>query len=116
MKIDKLKLEHIAGYLPYGLMIKYFVSENDNDTFEMTAEDIMTICNGKKNRYTPLLRPLSQLTRQELLNGGFTSHLDYLTHEKGDPMKAPYEMVRYLLSKHYDIFGLIQNNLAIEKI
>jgi hypothetical protein len=81
--------------------------------------------NGHKNLYKSdfgnkaflVLRPLSELTRKELELQGFDSYIDYLTYEnKGSEwtLKAPFFMVQYLLSKHYDIFNLIENNLAID--
>lgn len=63
---------------------------------------------------TPILRPLSDLTKEELIEQGFSSHIDYLTQQKQDHLKAPFFMVQYLLSKHFDIFGLIENGLAID--
>lgn len=38
-----------------------------------------------------MLRPMSELTKDELRKQGFDSHIDFLTHEKGDPMRAPFE-------------------------
>ncbi len=63
----------------------------------------------------PILYPLEHLTREELLKQGFNSHLDYLTHEKGDPMKAPFEMILFLIKQRYDVFGLIKTRQAIDK-
>lgn len=79
----------------------------------------------------PLLRHLSQLTQNELRYAGFNSHIDYLTHEVQNPAnekrtssdgkklwrieKAPYEMVEYLFKNHFDVFNLIERELAIDK-
>jgi hypothetical protein len=67
-----------------------------------------------------ILKPISFLTRQELEEQGFNSHIDYLTNEqlcdqkeKFPILKAPYDMIQYLLSKHYDVFYLITKNLAV---
>jgi hypothetical protein len=121
----ELELKHLAAYWPYKLKCQYIYSGNigtisniytigscyDNDDIKISidfyeAEHIWM--------FKPILRPLSDLTKEELINQGFSHHIDYLTHEKQDPLKAPYDMVQYLLSQHYDIFNLIPNNLAID--
>ena len=72
----------------------------------------------------PILKPFSELTKEELREHGFCSHIDFLTHEKRSPIGhaydygwkdgAPYEMVVYLFENHYDVFGLIDSGLAID--
>ena len=84
----------------------YFIEESKNT---YAYADIMD--------FKPYLKPLSDLTRKELELEGFDSHIDYLTYEnKGSEwtLKAPFNMVQYLLSKHFDIHGLIDNGLAID--
>lgn len=70
--------------------------------------------------HKPVLRPMSDLTKIELWDAGFNSHIDYLTHEMQNPLnkgwsvlKAPYNMVAYLFKHHFDVFGLIEKGLAI---
>lgn len=65
------------------------------------------------DRFKMILKPMSDLTKEELMEFGFKNHIDYLTHEKQDPMKAPHEMIEYLFKNHYDVYGLIDKNLAI---
>lgn len=60
-----------------------------------------------------MLRPMSELTKEELQKQGFESHIDWLTHEKGDPMKAPFEMVSYCIKQGFDVFGLEKSGQAI---
>ena len=60
----KLELKHLAGYLPYGLKYKDIpkgfdgIRELDIKTFDWCLE------NGK-----PILRPLSDLTKEIEVNG-----------------------------------------------
>lgn len=142
--MKKIELKHIAPYLPYGLKGKimngrYYYASNTGlvkalqykcilsdhivrveewnpDETEMLNEDVYV----HRDRFKPILRPLSYLTKEELRSAGFDSHIDYLTHEhqanpeKFQVKKAPYEMVQYLISKHYDIVGLIESGLAID--
>lgn len=63
----------------------------------------------------PLLRPLSSMTEMEIvemmgLYGGTASF------RKDNPFTHRFspEQFRYLLSKHFDLFGLIEANLAID--
>lgn len=108
----KLELKHLAGYLPYGLKYKD-IPDGFEGIRELGLFDIdWCLVNGK-----PILRPLSGLTRKELELEGFDSYIDYLTYEnKGSEwtLKAPFNMVQYLLSQHFDIYGLIENGLAID--
>ena len=74
----KLELKHLAGYLPYGLNLK-FVSNYELD--RLSLKDIVVlkqidegcVCvNGYKTNnksYIPILRPLSDLTKEIEHNG-----------------------------------------------
>jgi hypothetical protein len=122
----KLQLKHLAPYLPYGLKIKLQVG----DVLEMSASaqcyneiGIITLTINDNPFHKPLLRPLPQLTEAKLIHAGFESHIDWLTNERehwiktygyeGMINKVPYIYVTWLLKNHYDIFNLIDNNLAI---
>ena len=120
--LDKPMLTRVflAPYLPYGLQTKYRLSDvisvlvekdeiRDKELTGNSFEFVLKYCK-------PILRPLSDLTRTELEKAGFRYYIDYLTYEnKGVEwtLKAPYDMVVYLLSQHYDIYGLIEKGLAI---
>lgn len=64
----------------------------------------------------PYLYDLSYLTKEELINAGFTDHIDYLTHEREGWIekygfeeymnKIPHGHFQYLVSKHYNAFNL----------
>lgn len=115
----------LAPYLPYGLKIKYrehsgvlFRLWQDKDTLYVNCiNGIGTFVNPKyPNEFKPILNPISDLTRPELENAGFRYYIDYLTYENQGvewTLKAPYDMIVYLLSQHYDIYGLIEKGLAI---
>ena len=105
----KLELKHLAGYLPYGMKYEW---SNSIYYYEHCSTRDFDYENSK-----PILRPLSYLTRFELEKAGFMYYIDYLTYENQGvewTLRAPYDMVVYLLSQHYDIYGLIEAGLAID--
>src|SRR5690606_13632168 len=124
----KLELKHLAPYLPYGLRLfhaeykaKHILDISIKEVIydsEMSAVTLTAMVNG--NEYLkPLLRPLSDLTKEiehngekfvpsELLNFDF-SDLSQLDYEY-----IPYNLATFLLEHHFDIFGLIENGLAID--
>ncbi|MFT6442486.1 MAG: hypothetical protein ACJASM_002032, partial [Salibacteraceae bacterium] len=71
----KLELKHWAPYLPYGLKFK-----GHREGYIHQDDEIMHLCvidcvpDSKWQQIMPILRPLSDLTEQYLLNNG----LDYL--------------------------------------
>jgi len=124
----KLELKHIAPYLPYGLNFimldpsgEYEISPIINIDFAKEELEVSATCYDFSDlggeEIKPILRPLLDLTREELYKAGFNSHIDYLTHEhqefSTDVLKAPYDMVVYLFEHHFDVFGLIEKGLAV---
>lgn len=134
-----LELKHFATYMPYGLKVQYYDDERGRmticDIVELRIDEI-TITDSQ-NQYEvefyevrPMLTPMSELTQEMLINAGFDSHIDYLTHElqsenasKNPQMRngkrswrieaAPYEMVAWLIANLFDVFDLINCRMAI---
>ena len=138
----KLELKHLAPYLPYSVRYKaIWISsfKNQPDTVEnriMNTENIGTLY---KKRYKlksakPILRPLSDLTKEIEVNGEKFVPEDILFIEYGagyanktafinDFMpniiythysQISYRIMQFLFEWHFDVFGLIENNLAID--
>lgn len=122
-----LELKHLAPYLPYGLRIK-----EDNCEFEMTGSFLDEWFNwGEPMKGKPILRPLSDL-RSGVLNCiqyrntdieidthnlAWTVQDNEVYYPAGDyeiPFDLWYGNYEKLLSEHYDIFRLIEKNLAID--
>jgi len=102
--IMKLTLKHIAPYLPYGLKIQYNnPSHKTWNTMSLThmSVDIIPL-------WKPILRPLSDLNSD---NADFLSSDGYMS-VCDDEMR--YSDVEELIKQHYDVFGLIDNGLAID--
>lgn len=59
----------------------------------------------------PILRPLSDMNAKDWAN------VALMTDEGGEEevLSATGQMAKYLLSQHFDLFGLIDAGLAIEK-
>lgn len=135
----ELELKHLFAYFPYSLRLKY--EHTIDGKFDKFYEGEMTIIDTKHKDYPrvaiglhgssalayfkPILKPMSKLTRAELEKAGFRTHIDYLTYELQEHkakgldwvsrlQNAPYKMIEYLCSKHYDIFGLLDVGLAVE--
>ena len=87
--MEKLELKHLAGYLPYGLKMlanNDFVSPKIR---ELTIDGYQFIVNTRK----PILRPLSDLTKEIEHNG-----------EKFMPIRKFYDM-RHVSESELDIWG-----------
>lgn len=131
----EIELKHIAPYLNYSLKVHSNYNNREEKVVGLDKKtegfEIRTIDANKKHvvwhslpsEFKPLLRPLSQLTEANLIHAGFESHIDWLTNEREHWIKTygyegminqvPYIYVTWLLKNHYDIFNLIDNNLAI---
>ena len=133
----KLELKHLAPYLPYGLEVAFNLDQDgyeygiidglnkDLDIVEVNA------CDPYVSDIKPLLRPLSDLTKEIEHNGEKFVPIEYfeenyytldLHQQCNRVIKDPrwmyqcrYMFVDYLFKWHFDVFGLIEQGLAIEK-
>ena len=109
----KLKIEYLAPYFPYGLKVRIYSDSNspimDNEVYGYEYEHLLFIDGLAKLEYCkPILRPLSDLTKlgsnerwwRDKIALGIT--------------KLDYESIQELLEEHYDVFGLIEEGLAID--
>ena len=68
----ELQLKHLAPYLPYRLKVtkddwgRVFKMDNDGTTLNCIGIDYILNINAK-----PILRPLSDLTKEIEVNGGY---------------------------------------------
>jgi len=136
----KLELKRLAPYLPYGLNVieeeigekfqvaGFNVSNNEfliHDNIEGSIEEYSV------NLLKPILRPLSDLTKEIEVNGekfvpAFRTqlHLDkslpllhhgrILLENRIITNTISYSDMQFLISLHFDVFNLIENNLAID--
>lgn len=116
----KLELKHLSAYLPYGVKIKFDTTKRVK-FHTMSISNINDVLIYTKN-YKPILRPLSDLTKEITVNGETFVPLQYLSINinwygleqwKSDHKLMNVEEYNNLLSWHFDVFGLIEQGLAI---
>lgn len=129
--MNKLKLEDLTPYLESKLVLikngrklKLIGLSIDGLLLEKLDEKIFknhSVMWSNIDKIKPILKPLSSLYAEDLIKAGFSTHLDYCTFENQRnpnvfPIKtAPYKMVKWLYKNHYDVDGLIDAGLAIDK-
>ena len=138
--MEKLELKHLAPYLPYGLKIK--LHNGNITTFQSISVSGFTNGISWMKECKPILRPLSDLTKEIEHNGqkfypcynlfgkpfcrthpklessfvdGMLNEL-WLENEEGDIAQCSFTKVDwdYLFEWHFDVFGLIDKGLAID--
>ena len=90
------------------------------------GEHTILIAQAINGYYKPILRPLSQLTQEIEHNGESFIPMDVLYElfrktdlfyfDKTNLFRNPYEIIEKLIEWHFDVFGLINDGLAIEKL
>lgn len=107
----KLELKHLAGYLPYKLQIEDY--EPKFMIFDLTGANIEYVIHYKTK---PILRPLSDLTKEIEVNGEkFVPYENLSAHFEVEYYgNMLHKNVEKLLEWHFDVFGLIENGLAID--
>jgi len=137
----KLELKHIAPYLPYEL--KGYV-EHTEELCTLHIRDgknllcsIDSFINGTY-QMKPILRPLSDLTKEIELNGETVVPFEYFKNECEDEYFTdtdfeqylidsinpnvtnhhirylPFGLIQKLFEWHFDVFRLIEKELAID--
>ena len=131
----KLTIEHLKSYLGHKLMFQY--SNKDIPPEEMTCDNIGMLTTQhdsvfKKVIHKPLLHPLSMLTKPIEHNGERIKVADFMTTVNYGfaGMQPPneeilmnriktntllYKDAEVLFKYHFDVFGLIDQGLALPK-
>ena len=122
-----LELKHLAPYLPYGLKMIYVHTNKIGQISNIYTlgsgyndDDIKISIDYSEGEhiwmYKPILRPLSDLTKEIESDGEkivprskfIGNPLDYKILENS------YNVIQKLLEWHFDIFGLIEKGFAID--
>lgn len=127
--MKKLELKHLAHYLPYSLNLtnyekKYSFELLMIDKFlDIDIIDSSTEWNGENHKgynlyynnklaFYPILRPLSDLAKFK--NNYQNSKVELVKKTTGGTTHSEYDEFLFLLENHFDVFGLIPNNLAVD--
>lgn len=134
----KLEIKHLAPYLPYGLKFKSLIT-HEIDELKMVnlkkgfyggnqdyivEEEEGIICHSIKE-IKPILRPLSDLTKEIEIDGVKFVPVFHTKELKEDFILSGdesyfyncmdlYEDFQKLFTWHFDVFGLIPAGLAID--
>ena len=122
----KLELKHLAPYLPYGLQITVVNRKLELGTHHSDKTIHIDMVVRKESLYKPILRPLSDLTKEIVHNGEKfvpNKRLDWALAivenmvEQGNitGYGLSWDLWQLLFEWHFDVFGLIDKGLAIEK-
>lgn len=112
----KEEMKEIKDYLHLYLGCEMTDEDNDFKLMEVTEYGFVTSQNefyqyGSRVLPKPILRSLSDITLEEKRE--WTS---YIKENKTDTaQQRSAEEVKWLLSKHFDLFGLTEAGLAIDK-
>jgi hypothetical protein len=118
--MDKLELKHLAPYLPYDLKLigknwDYKIIQFDMECGQSSGGVNINSVDGEI--FKPILRPLSDLTEFHIVNIDFTmgglSAYGILRRIQENPKQGNFNMLEFLYQNHFDVFGLIEKNLAI---
>lgn len=134
--METLELKHLAPYLPYGLKMIYVHTNKIGQ-----ISNIYTLGSGYNNddikisidysegehiwMYKPILRPLSDLTKEIEIDGekivisneyGYYRFDEMSTLKGGSVILSSIMLKEYeiILKYHFDIFGLIEKGFAID--
>lgn len=137
----KLELKHLSPYLPYGLNLLrkdnngiYRMVVSNNSVSWIDGVQINSVLNDRYEKFIPILRPLSDLTKEIEHNGErfipidilgknhkefyFDFNGSLLIKRKNTNMYIPiidtYAFIEKLFEWHFDVFGLIDAGIAID--
>lgn len=133
----ELTLKHLAPYLPYKLKFLDLKCEPHDNISVLESLNIYKMlsdnngnCDILFKEIKPILRPLSEFGDSDDLRkvhefiglGNWCDMYDNYFNAWFDDacgiytlvLQCPYEVLQYFLKNHYDIFGLIENKLAID--
>ena len=130
---EQISIEQLAPYLPYGLQI---INEKSGKVSELQAaynegDELNLMFVDQRNSFTyklwplkPLLIPLSEFDLSYAYNEinefhtlGYDNGLFNDAFSDGFSVEyLPYNTMVVLLKHHFDVFGLIERGLALNKL
>lgn len=116
----KLELKHILPYLPYGLMVQM----STNTICELTIDETTSNKISLEGLFhypsaKPILRPIEDFYEEidgvslsDMITHGY--HNEFWWKDNFKVEHLMYKDFELLVSKHADVFGLIDKGLAID--
>ena len=125
--MEKLELKHIVGYLPYGLKMINEFEDIWNINMSAFSANLDKVITSSK----PILRPLSDLTKEIEVNGEKFVPEEYFNNncnkyylpeywnavlfiQAENIFSVNYAIIQKLYEWHFDIHDLIGKDLAID--
>lgn len=118
----KLELKHLVPYLPYELNMYYEEPIANEPSEWVLAAKYIDVVIERQNK--PILRPLSDLTKEIEVNGKKFIPVDEILkwcklywdeNRNISPLRDwRYKDIQKILEWHFDVFGLIPAGLAID--
>ena len=124
----KLELKHLAPYLPYKLKMQ----TKNGSIYELNIKELalFNLSDSLMYNHKPILRPLSDLINKDdypylisefidECHGNCDAYDEWLqiyidNPEQSRILQAPYEVIIELFANRFDVFGLINEGLAID--
>ena len=118
----KLELKHLATYLPYGLKVEtkwynFITRDTKTEVKEMDLSGLSLRNDWQMKSYKPILRPLSDFTRSDAVLEHCSEELKILillAMKNGYIDDLPHWFMVHCFERHYDVFNLIPDGLAID--
>ncbi len=113
--MNKLKCKHLAPYLIYDLKLQR-VNYKHEKFKTLTAYDLCP--DGEIDNIKPILHPLSDIAKvfevMEEDDKKVIMNCEHILKKDFVFWQEPYFIVQILFKYHFDVFGLIENGLAID--
>lgn len=108
--------KEIKELLPlyYGHKCRLWSINYDGQTFEIDGT-MIALLSMPDAIIKPILRPLEDITEEECEEYNRINKMIHSVNKTQDQMRTEAHAVQYLLSRGLDLFGLIIQNLAIDK-
>ncbi|RYD77408.1 MAG: hypothetical protein EOP55_09380 [Sphingobacteriales bacterium] len=108
--MNKLTLEELAPYLPYNLLISTPLWVTD--IRELTTENFDRVTSFWNTK--AILRPIDEISLDEVIEHT-DDHDEIMQAFKDDTLLyVRHDLFIILVKNHFDVFGLIEKDLAID--
>ena len=130
-EVKELLLRYLSMTVPYRVKILHEGWDFDRDCECSSVETLIgindrfvyTLWKDEKNKhsiceplsvldYKPFLRPMSSMTEEE--EKKYSLLCFEVSYYDKDTPKCSFELIKWLLEKHFDFMGLIAKGLALE--